>query len=1273
MQAHILSPRRLLPAVIAVLCLPGAAVAQTFFASDAATLSTAISNASSSGGTIVFTNNITLTSSLPTIDLSGGNITVEGGNYTLSGASTYQGLTVSNSLGLPNSATLQNLTIANTTAAGGTGGAGGAGAAGGGGGAGMGGALLIQTGASVSVNNVSLVSNSAVGGAGGIGSSSVGFGTGGNGGGFNATGFGGGAGGIGGSTPNGFNSTAFGGGGGGAASPSAPGGNGSFNVTVGPPSAGGAGGSTNGTAATSLFGGGSGGTAVGGVGAGGGGGGAALGGGVFVQSGGQLTITGPFTVNGNSVTGGAGGAGGGGGSAGASGSALGGGLFLDGGTLSVSTSSNVALMDAIGGDNSASVQKSGSGTLVLGGNNTFTGGVTVNAGTLSVSSNSNLGSGGTVDLSDGTTLAVTASGTYTHDVQLGVSQGATISPSGGQTVVWNGQFFDGDSPPTALFVNGGGTLVLGNTLNSYGGGTVVTGNSTVSVASDPSLGATTGGVALGDASSSGTLAITSSGAFSSARPISLGAGGGTIATSGGTNAALLGAISGGGGLTKSGGGSLTLFGNNTYSGPTTALGGTLRAGSASAFGTSGALAIGGGATVDLNGFNFSLASLTGGGTLALGGGSQLTLGSNGSSFAFDGSLVGTGSLVKDGGGTLTLGGVNSYSGGTLISGGTLVGNSASLQGTIINNSALIFNQTGTGSFNGTMLGTGSLTKSGPGTLIVDGTNLFSGNLTIGEGTLALNGSFGGNVNIGAAGTLRGAGLIGGSLNLGGSLFVPGATGSAASNALRLLVRPRQTAAAAPSLIINGNLTATPGSLLDFTVTPNGAAPIVVRGLATLTSSRVSVTVVDPNPARYTTYLGLTSNGLTVNGLQASSPTPGIVPVLTSDPNNLLLTVLNEKIPLGGIASSPNASGVGGALDRLKPKLSGDLAFVVSELTALDDASLDNALRQIAGEVHSTELRLSIDEANLVSDLVRDVLSGREGDEQPGARRTTGAASMRMWFQLTGDHAHYSPAGVDGATANSGGGGGGLDFRPSPNVILGGGGSFSLADMSMSGLGGSSNMQAPRAFGYSGYSAGPFGFHLGGSAAKTTYTTQRQINFAATVPSPTGEKPLSEGVDRVADASQGGIAKDTWTELDDTFRRGAWTHTWKIGWRAATYDRNPFTETGADSLSLVGLAETLKTKEADVNINSYKRTGSWRPNVRISYRRELADRTTTSGMQLGDQAAGEFQVSGVPIPVDEFHGIFGLTLRTFGLEYTIEYETRRAKDENHQGVHFRARF
>ncbi len=166
---------------------------------------------------------------------------------------------------------------------------------------------------------------------------------------------------------------------------------------------------------------------------------------------------------------------------------------------------------------------------------------------------------------------------------------------------------------------------------------------------------------------------------------------------------LTGSIGGAGSLTKTSAGTLVLGGANSYSGGTTISGGTLL-----------------GNTSSLQG------NITDNAALVF---DQNTAGT------FAGVVSGTGSLIQSGTGALTLTGTNSYSGGTTISGGTLQGNTSSLQGNIIDNAALVFDQNTAGTFAGVVSGTGSLIQSGTGALTLTGTNSYSGGTTISGGTL----------------------------------------------------------------------------------------------------------------------------------------------------------------------------------------------------------------------------------------------------------------------------------------------------------------------------------------------------------------------------------------------------------------------------------------------------------------------------------------------------------------------------------------------------------
>lgn len=103
--------------------------------------------------------------------------------------------------------------------------------------------------------------------------------------------------------------------------------------------------------------------------------------------------------------------------------------------------------------------------------------------------------------------------------------------------------------------------------------------------------------------------------------------------------------------------------------------------------------------------------------------------------AWNGNSTGAGVLTKSGVGTLILTGNSTRTGATIVAGGTLQGNSASLKGSIANNAALVFNQLSTGTYAGVISGSGSFEKTGAGILNLLGNSTYSGATVIREGML----------------------------------------------------------------------------------------------------------------------------------------------------------------------------------------------------------------------------------------------------------------------------------------------------------------------------------------------------------------------------------------------------------------------------------------------------------------------------------------------------------------------------------------------------------
>jgi autotransporter-associated beta strand protein len=249
--------------------------------------------------------------------------------------------------------------------------------------------------------------------------------------------------------------------------------------------------------------------------------------------------------------------------------AAGTGLNLANGAIDVASTASATVNTSISGSNG--LTKTGAGTLTLGSSNSYTGGTLLGGGTLSISSNNRLGDngaqfGGGITFAGGILKTTDALDTRARSILL-LSSASIVD---NDTFLTLGGVISGSG---TLVKNGLGRLTLGGpaiTPNTFTGGIVLNAG-TLDIGSDSKYGAPNSGFTF----NGGGFECTGDNVFTSAgRGLSLIGPGGTIDTVF-HFFTFPGVISGTAPLTKAGVGSLTLLGNNTFTGDFIVKGGTV--------------------------------------------------------------------------------------------------------------------------------------------------------------------------------------------------------------------------------------------------------------------------------------------------------------------------------------------------------------------------------------------------------------------------------------------------------------------------------------------------------------------------------------------------------------------------------------------------------------------------------------------------------------------------------------------------------------------------
>ncbi len=398
-------------------------------------------------------------------------------------------------------------------------------------------------------------------------------------------------------------------------------------------------------------------------------------------------------------------------------------------TPTITVSNNILTLGGnIGQSGTQGLTKAGNGTLTLGGVNTFTGGTTVSAGILQLGNAGALGDGTNntsgVTVANGAALDLagftpTASavplsivGQFSSSVGALTNSSSTAATYGGVVTIATG----GDS------IGGVGNITLTSRIGANANSLTKVGSDTLTLSAASSR---TGIVAI----NVGVMQVGADGAM-------------------GTSAASVSVISGAAldlnGITYNTASSLTLNGAGISSG------GALLTSSSTAAAYAGLINLGSNSTIMAGSGNITISNA---GTIT-GSGDNLTI--DGAKNGTITSIIGTvaGSLTKSGNGTWTLNGVNTYTGSTTITLGTLqIGSAGSLgsgtyAGAINNSGTLEYSSSAAQILSGIISGGGVLTKdTSSSTLTLTATNTYSGGTTINanSGLLIANTNNGTNI------------------------------------------------------------------------------------------------------------------------------------------------------------------------------------------------------------------------------------------------------------------------------------------------------------------------------------------------------------------------------------------------------------------------------------------------------------------------------------------------------------------------------------------------
>jgi fibronectin-binding autotransporter adhesin len=450
-------------------------------------------------------------------------------------------------------------------------------------------------------------------------------------------------------------------------------------------------------------------------------------------------------------------------------------------------------------------------------------------------------------------------------------------------------------------------------------------------------------------------------------------------------------IAGSGGILKDGTGTVVLAGNNSWSGNTVVLQGTLQLGD-------------GGESGNLPG------NVNNGGVISF---------NRSNEYVYGGVISGSGSVRQDGEGTTILTANQTYTGQTTVSNGTLqIGNGgmagrlASTNIQIGGDGTLAFNRSDDITVSATIGGSGQLEQRGAGLLTLSG-NLgnFSGSLLATAGRLDVTGTFGGSIEALGISDLRIRNAVGGSIDTDANLWVD--TGAVVTGAVSVREggRLRGTgqlgetrifsgATLAPGnsigrLTINGNLTLDAGSTFEVEVDSVGNNDsVLVNGQAILNGGSVLVIEADnPNAiwqASNPYTIITTTGGVSGEFGDIQNSLAFLDAFMEYGSDTVTLVLERNDVRFGELSGlSQNQSSVGDALEDVAGS---DIQHpIITAMLSASESGAKAALSALSGEAHASARSMLLDDSR----LLRDTVMGRSF---ASAGRGLGT---QLWMQALG--------------------------------------------------------------------------------------------------------------------------------------------------------------------------------------------------------------------------------------------------------------------------------